>query len=415
MLFKFSLYGFLKNQQYYDPFLILVFLEKELSFFLIGLLIGFREICINLIEIPTGVIADLYGRRISMVFSFIAYIISFVIFALINHLALLFLAMFFFSIGEAFRTGTHKAMIFDWVHTQGEEKNGTKVYGYTRSWSKVGSALSALIAGGLVLYTGKYSIIFLFSIIPYLFNIFNVMSYPKYLDGDNPSDGKRFKDIFVFLGQSLKKSWQHKPLRSLLLESTGYEGLFKTTKDYVQPVIKQMALVIPFAALPLIDELAEEQKSAIVIALVYFVLHLLSSLASRHSHILSNKLKGENRASYFLWITEMFIFALMLPALYLGWYGFAVILFVILMVKQNFWRPILLTRVYGQTARKESATILSVESQTKSIFTMVFAPLIGLGVDNIGFWTLCLPGILIGGYMIVFHYKQSLKHSMKVE
>jgi len=30
MLFRFSLYGFLKNQRYYDPFLILVFLENSL-------------------------------------------------------------------------------------------------------------------------------------------------------------------------------------------------------------------------------------------------------------------------------------------------------------------------------------------------------------------------------------------------
>ena len=32
MLFRFCLYGFLKNQQYYEPFLILVFREKGLSF-----------------------------------------------------------------------------------------------------------------------------------------------------------------------------------------------------------------------------------------------------------------------------------------------------------------------------------------------------------------------------------------------
>ena len=44
MLFRFSLYGFLKNQRYYDAFLILAFREKGLTFFQIGLLIGFREV-----------------------------------------------------------------------------------------------------------------------------------------------------------------------------------------------------------------------------------------------------------------------------------------------------------------------------------------------------------------------------------
>ena len=54
MLFRFSLYGFLKNQRYFEPFLVLIFLEKGLSFFLIGLLIGFREVVVDLLEIPSG-------------------------------------------------------------------------------------------------------------------------------------------------------------------------------------------------------------------------------------------------------------------------------------------------------------------------------------------------------------------------
>ncbi len=39
MLFQFSLYGFLKNQQYYDPFLILFFRAAGMDFFRIGMLV----------------------------------------------------------------------------------------------------------------------------------------------------------------------------------------------------------------------------------------------------------------------------------------------------------------------------------------------------------------------------------------
>ena len=61
MLFRFSLYGFLKNQRYFEPFILLAFMQKGLSFAMIGLLIGFREICINIMEIPTGAVADVAG------------------------------------------------------------------------------------------------------------------------------------------------------------------------------------------------------------------------------------------------------------------------------------------------------------------------------------------------------------------
>ena len=86
MLLRFCLYGFLKNQQYYDPFLILAFLQKGLSFGVIGVLIGFRAICINLMEIPAGAIADVIGRRRSMIASFLAYIVSFALFGLCDQL-----------------------------------------------------------------------------------------------------------------------------------------------------------------------------------------------------------------------------------------------------------------------------------------------------------------------------------------
>ena len=144
MLFRFSLYGFLKNQRYFEPFLILVFLEKGLTFFEIGLLIAFREITVIALEVPSGAIADVYGRRKSMMVSFGAYLGSFLIFAVAEPVVLLLPAMLLFGVGEAFRTGTHKAMIFTWLRLQGRLDERTRYYGYTRSWSKLGSAFSAL-------------------------------------------------------------------------------------------------------------------------------------------------------------------------------------------------------------------------------------------------------------------------------
>ena len=63
LLFRFSLYGFLKNQRYFEPFIILFFLDQGLSFTLIGVLVAIREFSTNLMEIPSGALADLYGRR----------------------------------------------------------------------------------------------------------------------------------------------------------------------------------------------------------------------------------------------------------------------------------------------------------------------------------------------------------------
>ena len=148
MLWRFSLYGFLKNQRYFEPFLLLIFLEKGLTFFLIGLLIGFREVAVNLLGIPSGAIADVCGRRQAMIFSFAAYIASFAVFGLADTISLLLLAMFLFASGEAFRTGTHKAMIFTWLRQQGRTAERTKVYGYCATSTAKTSPLSWTPVGG---------------------------------------------------------------------------------------------------------------------------------------------------------------------------------------------------------------------------------------------------------------------------
>ncbi len=66
--YKFAAYGFLKNLRFFEPFLILFFREMGLSFLQIGMLFSIREIATNLLELPTGLVADIYGRRISMLF-----------------------------------------------------------------------------------------------------------------------------------------------------------------------------------------------------------------------------------------------------------------------------------------------------------------------------------------------------------
>ncbi|MCK5685785.1 MFS transporter, partial [bacterium] len=115
MKYKFSLYGFLKNQKFFEPFFLLFMINQGFSFFEIGFLLAYREVLINLFEVPSGAIADLFGRRKAMMFSFLNYIVSFVIFYFSRTYFNFYIALLFFAAGEAFRTGTHKAIIADYL------------------------------------------------------------------------------------------------------------------------------------------------------------------------------------------------------------------------------------------------------------------------------------------------------------
>ncbi|MCK4798566.1 MAG: MFS transporter, partial [Spirochaetes bacterium] len=182
--YKFSTYGFLKNLKFFDPFIILFFKEMGLSFFQIGILFAIREVATNFLEMPTGIVADSFGRRSSMIFSFISYIISFIIFYLFPFFWIYAIAMIFFAFGEAFRTGTHKAMILEYLKIKNLTQHKVDYYGHTRAASQLGAALSSIIAAVLVFYSGSYKIIFLASTIPYILDLLLMISYPKELDGE---------------------------------------------------------------------------------------------------------------------------------------------------------------------------------------------------------------------------------------
>ena len=389
MLFRFSLYGFLKNQTYFEPFLILAFREKGLSFFQIGLLIGFREVCVNLLEIPSGAVADIYGRRRAMIFSFSAYIASFLIFGFAGSLAALFGAVLAFALGEAFRSGTHKAMIFDWLMGQGREGERTRFYGFTRSWSKMGSALAVAISAGFIFSGASYSDVFLLAVIPYLLGIVNFLGYPAGLDGRR-GEGAGIAAVLGHLKGALRHTFRLPPLRRIVCESMGFGGTYKAAKDYIQPVIQQAAL-----GLVLLAAWEEHKRVALLVGSVYFVLHILSSVASRGGYRLSAAAGGEERAARLIWAGTSVLYAGLAAGLWMGHESVVIAAFIGIAVAQNFWRPILISRIDAHGSPEAGATVLSIEAQAKSLFAMMLAPALGFAVDRLGLVPVGVAGFLV--------------------
>jgi len=379
MITRFSLYGFLKNMQFFEPFLILYFLSMGLSYLQIGMLVSFRAICVNILEIPSGAAADIYGRKSAMLFSLGSYILSFIIFSLVSWYPLLFAAMFFFSIGEAFRTGTHKAMIFDWLRHNDRLDERTKVYGFTRSWSKIGSAVSVIIASGIVILSNDYRWVFAVSIIPYCAGIWNMLCYPSSLNRRLDNGSISIKNVALHLLKSLKHAFSNRGIRGLIIRSTGFEGAFRVSRDYLQPIIRAQAV-----ALTACLALSEKDGTAIIIGLVYFILYMISASASRRSWRFVALAKTEDRASVMLLIMAAATILTAAAGFLAGVYIVPIAAFIVLYLLQNLWRPILVSQFDLHAQSSEQATILSIESQAKSIGIIVLAPAAGFIADIYG-------------------------------
>ena len=114
LIMKFSLYGFLKNLRFFEPFLIIYLMSTNLTLLNIGVLYAIREVVNYIFEIPSGIFADHYGKKTELSICFLLYIVSFVFFFIGGSFWIFCIAMFFYGVGEAFRSGTHKAIIMEY-------------------------------------------------------------------------------------------------------------------------------------------------------------------------------------------------------------------------------------------------------------------------------------------------------------
>ena len=376
---RFALYGFLKNLRFFDPFIILIFREAGLSFLQIGALYAIRDVATNVMEIPTGVFADIFGRRRSMLMAFGSYIASFLVFYAFTSFALYTLAMILFAFGEAFRTGTHKALILEYLKINNMSDLKVEYYGRTRSMSQFGSAINALIAAALVFWTGHYRTMFLVAIVPYVLDFFNLLTYPPELDGEmRKGDTAIWAQMKATTRDFLHLFTEPRALRAIFNSAT-FDALFKSTKDYLQPIIESFAL-----SLPLFLALTDKRRSALMIGLVYFLIYLSTSYASRSAAGFSRRFSSLGRAINLSFLAGAGMLLLAGAATWLNFAALSILIFLGFYVLHNLRRPMNVSYISDQISHRVMASGLSVESQAKTILAAIFAPALGYLADTLG-------------------------------
>jgi len=403
---KFAAYGFLKNLRFFEPFIILYFREIGFSFLDIGILFSIREISTVFLEVPTGFVADIGGRKTSMVLSMLAYIISFLTFFFFRSYTAAAGAMVIFASGEAFRTGTHKAMILEYLRITGQLEWKPDYYGATRAASNIGSAVNALIAAALVFISGSYRYVFLAAAFPCVLNMMNLASYPQVLNGTDMEKGgsrpgvrdslRYFVSIFRDRDASLS-----------IVNSAAFDGFFKVLKEYLQPVIKAMAL-----GLPIFMMMNGDRRTAVLIGTVYFFLYLAASTASRYSGRLSRRIKGVVHSINFTWVIAFSMLIITGIFQILSIYAITVSAYLVLFILQNIRRPLCVTYISDKVPHRIMASGLSAESLIKMLIMTVLAPLCGYIADIAGIGTaIAAAGVLMGLLYLPLRLREPAKAS----
>ena len=173
---KMYFYQFLTGMYFTSAVLIPFYTDwAHISFAQAMILQSFFTVCIFILEVPTGAIADYFGRKTSIILSCIFLILGPILYASSKNFHIFFIAEFLFALGVALASGAEEAIIYDSLKELGKENESKKVFSKFNSLHMLGITISAPVGGIIAKYMGLQFPMFL-TAIPTFIALFFVIS-----------------------------------------------------------------------------------------------------------------------------------------------------------------------------------------------------------------------------------------------
>jgi MFS family permease len=182
LLWPFYLDALISPLLFFLPaFSTVYFLSIGLSLFQIGIILGVRPAFSLLFEVPTGAIADIYGRKASVLLSFILAAIGYFALFFFTDFYALVIIFAFLGFASTFYSGSKEAWVVDLIKFS--KKDFIKGYfAKTQALDHFALIFSGILGGILVKQFGL-SVIFLFAggsyVLAFIFSLFAKEVYKK--------------------------------------------------------------------------------------------------------------------------------------------------------------------------------------------------------------------------------------------
>lgn len=116
LLWPFYLNQFLEYSFFiWISFYVIYFLQIGLSFFQISLLFATWSLSKMIFELPTGAVADIFGRKISVIISYIIYGFSLIILPFIKNFYILLFLFLLLGLSITFSSGAYESLVVDYL------------------------------------------------------------------------------------------------------------------------------------------------------------------------------------------------------------------------------------------------------------------------------------------------------------
>lgn len=338
---------------------------KGLSLTQLGLLETIFHIASFTMEVPTGAVADLFGRKASRVLSRLCSLISVIILLLSDSFYLFALSFVLTALSYNLESGAGDALVYDSLKEIGEEQRYLKICGNKEIFYQIAGTVSFLLGGYFA--TKSYGIAFSLTIIIGFITLLQSMTFRE------PSIGKlqaAHEKENLFLRQ-LKESvavLKNKPKILFLTAITQSIMAFCTCIFYY-----------------LQNYLKGDGYNEAVIGLIYALSSLLAAVTASQIHRIERTIKEQGILLLIPFLTAICIWGVALSRVHY-------IFFIVMMLTEGIIYVSVNDYINKMIPSENRATILSFTSMLFSFFMITMFPLIGVLGDrySLRFAFICL-------------------------
>jgi len=200
-VYKNYVYTLLQNIDLTRGIWMIYLASKGMSLTQLGLLETIFHMTSFTMEVPTGAIADIFGRKISRILGRIFSLISVVLLLAANSFLWFAISFVFTAISYNLESGAGDALIYDSLKEIGEEEAYMKVSGRKELFYQIAGTISFFIGGYLA--TKSYNIAFIITIIIGILTVLQSFTFKEPKLGRVKSE-ENHKNIFL---EQLKTSF----------------------------------------------------------------------------------------------------------------------------------------------------------------------------------------------------------------
>lgn len=380
-IYLYYLFKILVSLEFFGPVIVLFWMSKGLLLSQIMLLQSIFAFTAFLFEIPTGIIADKYSKKLSLILGSAATGFGFIIYGYGTNFYHFALAEIIIACGYAFNSGADQAFIFDSLRAQNKSVLFNRVEGKARGLSEIARSI-AYVIGGLI---GAFNLSFTF-ILSALVNWISSIVGIFFIEDKSTRSSIPENHPVTLLKQSIITIKSNHRILQLLLYFMIFNSVMWVPQFFIQPYFTQ--LQIPLSAF------------GILFALIVGSASLGSFVAEKLEKKFSSR-------TFILLIVISFSCLLLLglfPSIYLlPLWG---ILFATLVTNDI----IVSNQLLPLIPQNKTATILSVKSLLRRLAYAIYGPLLGYLADITTITTALILNscIFIGLLFIVYLFNSRL-------